>query len=56
MFSPASAINPEDLEDIQRQAKSATAENCVKMNVYQVDDTNPNRQGSRPPAAEPEAK
>jgi hypothetical protein len=55
MFSPASAINPEDLEDIQRQAKSATAENCVKMNVYQADDASPSRQVSRAPAPEPEA-
>jgi hypothetical protein len=55
MFSPASAINPDDVEDIQRHAKSTIAESCVKMNVYQVDDTNSNRQASRQAAPEPEA-
>ncbi len=58
MFSPAAAINPDDVENIQRQAKSAIAENCVKMNVYQADDANTSgRRGASKQQAmfEPEA-
>jgi hypothetical protein len=35
MFSPAGAVPEADLEAIARQAKSAAAENAVKLSVYQ---------------------
>lgn len=37
LFSPAGRVEDSDLEIIARQAKSAAAENAIKMNVYQSD-------------------
>lgn len=37
LFSPAGKVADEDLPIIAQQAKSAAAENAVKMNVYQTD-------------------
>lgn len=39
LFSPTAPIDAEDLEIIQRQRNSKAAENCVKMNVYQADES-----------------
>ena len=39
LFSPAAAINANDLEVLQRQSKSAAAEGAVKLTVYQTDST-----------------
>ena len=52
MFSPVAAVDPDDVAEIQRQAKSPATEACVKMNVFQADEA-----GTRTstPAAEPEA-
>lgn len=36
LFSPAAAIPPEDMEAVQRQAKSAIAEQLVKLTVHQA--------------------
>ncbi|MFN5117805.1 MAG: hypothetical protein ACK5JJ_06865 [Cyanobacteriota bacterium] len=53
MFSPVAAVDPDDVAEIQRQAKSPMAETCVKMNVYQADEAA--APASRAPVAEPEA-
>jgi hypothetical protein len=37
LFSPAAAVNSSDLEVLQRQGKSAAAEQAVKLTVYQSD-------------------
>lgn len=37
LFSPAGRVEDSDLAIIARQAKSAAAENAIKMNVYQSD-------------------
>ena len=39
LFSPAAAVNPDDIEVLQRQGKSAAAENAVKLTVFQTDST-----------------
>jgi hypothetical protein len=39
LFSPAAAVNADDLEVLQRQGKSAAAEQAVKLTVYQNDST-----------------
>lgn len=39
LFSPAGKVPDEDLQIIAQQAKSAVAENAIKMNVYQADNT-----------------
>jgi hypothetical protein len=39
LFSPAGKVADEDLPIIAQQAKSAAAENAVKMNVYQADSS-----------------
>jgi len=39
LFSPAGKVADDDLSTIARQAKSAAAENAIKMNVYQSDST-----------------
>jgi hypothetical protein len=39
LFSPAAAVNAGDLEVLQRQGKSAAAEQAVKLTVYQTDST-----------------
>jgi hypothetical protein len=39
LFSPAAAVNANDLEVLQRQSKSAAAESAVKLTVYQTDET-----------------
>jgi len=38
LFSPAAAVNANDLEVLQRQGKSAAAEQAVKLTVYQTDE------------------
>jgi len=38
LFSPAAAVNASDLEVLQRQSKSAAAEQAVKLTVYQTDE------------------
>jgi hypothetical protein len=38
LFNPAAAVNANDLEVLQRQGKSAAAENAVKLTVYQSDE------------------
>lgn len=53
IFSPAAAVSPDDIADIQRQAKSPQAENCVKMNVYQADEAGAPRKAAA--VEEPEA-
>jgi|TARA_R110000782_G_scaffold6579_1_gene22613 hypothetical protein len=35
-FSPAAAVNAKDVEILKKQAKSSTAEEAIKMNVYKV--------------------
>jgi hypothetical protein len=37
LFSPAAAVNQDDMAVIQRQGKSAAAEAAVKLTVYQTD-------------------
>jgi hypothetical protein len=37
LFSPVGRVPDEDLEAVARQAKSAAAENAIKMNVFQSD-------------------
>ena len=49
LFSPIGAVSDEDLEIIARQAKSPTAEQAIKLNVYQTDSA-----GEAPEVAEPE--
>ena len=39
LFSPAGKVADDDLHTIAQQAKSAAAENAIKMNVYQADST-----------------
>jgi hypothetical protein len=39
LFSPAAAVNSADIEVLQRQGKSAAAENAVKLTVFQTDST-----------------
>ena len=39
LFSPAAAVNANDLDVLQRQGKSAAAESAVKLTVYQTDET-----------------
>ncbi len=38
LFSPAGAVDQDDLEIIRRQGKSQAAENAVKLTVYQNDE------------------
>jgi hypothetical protein len=38
LFTPAAAVNANDLEVLQRQGKSAAAESAVKLTVYQNDE------------------
>jgi hypothetical protein len=49
LFSPIGAVSDEDLEIIARQAKSPTAEQAIKLNIYQTDSA-----GEAPEVAEPE--
>jgi hypothetical protein len=49
LFSPVGAVSDSDLEIIARQAKSPTAEQAIKLNVYQTDSA-----GEAPEVAEPE--
>lgn len=37
LFSPAAAVNAEDIEVLQKQAKSSAAEQAIKLTVYQTD-------------------
>ena len=37
LFSPAAAVNAEDIEVLQKQAKSSPAEQAIKLTVYQTD-------------------
>lgn len=37
LFSPVGAVSDDDLEVISRQAKSSSAENAIKLNVFQGD-------------------
>lgn len=37
LFSPIAAVNPDDVEALQKQGKSQAAESAVKMTVYQTD-------------------
>jgi len=39
LFSPIAAVNPDDVEGLQKQGKSQAAESAVKMTVYQTDST-----------------
>jgi len=39
LFSPIAAVNPDDVEALQKQGKSQAAESAVKMTVYQTDST-----------------
>lgn len=39
LFSPAGKVQDDDLHIIAQQAKSAAAENAIKMNVYQADNS-----------------
>ncbi len=38
LFSPAGAVDQEDLEIIRRQGKTQAAENAIKLTVYQSDE------------------
>ena len=40
LFSPAGRVDDADLQTIAQQAKSTAAENAVRMNVYQSDNSN----------------
>lgn len=40
LFSPAAAVNPEDMDTIARQAKSQAAEQAVKLTVFQAIEEN----------------
>lgn len=39
LFSPIAAVNPDDIEALQKQGKSQAAESAVKMTVYQTDSS-----------------
>lgn len=39
LFSPIAAVNPDDIEVLQKQGKSQAAESAVKMTVYQTDSS-----------------
>jgi hypothetical protein len=39
LFQPISAVDGDDVQTIIQQGKSAAAENAVRMNVFQSDDT-----------------
>ena len=45
LFSPVSAINPDDLETLTQQSKKPAAEAAIKLTVYQSDE------GTEAPAA-----
>jgi UDP-N-acetylmuramyl pentapeptide synthase len=39
LFSPLSGINPEDVDTLTSQSKSAAAESAIKLTVYQNDES-----------------
>jgi hypothetical protein len=51
LFSPASAVAPEDYEVIKSQGKSSSAENAVKLTVYKQDGGAPALEAPEVPAA-----
>jgi hypothetical protein len=56
LFSPVSAVPQEDLEVLQRQAKSAAAESAVKLTVYQVDSSGQEEDNTEFVSTETESK
>lgn len=59
MFSPISGVEPDDVETLTAQSKSAAAEAAIKLNVYQNDESEPAapavtaakvREAKKPPA------
>ena len=56
LFSPVSAVSPDDVEMLQRQGKAPDAEAAVKMTVYQTDSAKVPEQTSQVLKTEPEAK
>lgn len=46
LFSPVSAINPDDLDTLTQQSKKSAAEAAIKLTVYQTDEA-----GAEAPAA-----
>ena len=56
LFSPVSAVPQEDLEILQRQAKSAAAESAVKLTVYQVDSSGQEEDNTEFVSTETESK
>jgi hypothetical protein len=38
LFSPAGAVDQEQMEIVRRQGKSTAAENAIRLNVYQSDE------------------
>lgn len=53
LFSPVGAVPDADLEIIARQAKSKDAEQAIKLNVYQVDNSGDTEVAQPEEAAEP---
>jgi hypothetical protein len=51
LFSPAGAVDTDDMELIRRQGKSQAAENAIKLTVYQNDGAEEG-ESSQPEAAE----
>jgi hypothetical protein len=56
LFSPVSAVSPDDVEMLQRQGKAPDAEAAVKMTVYQTDSAKVPEQTSQVLKTEPVAK
>ena len=39
LFSPAGAVDQEQMESVRRQGKSTAAESAIRLNVYQSDES-----------------
>jgi hypothetical protein len=50
LFSPVGVLTPEQLADVEKQAKSQTADNYIKLTVYK-----PKEEGEAPVAPAPQA-
>lgn len=48
LFSPIAAVQPEDVELLQKQSKSPAAESAIKMTVYQSDTSNATQETTKP--------
>jgi hypothetical protein len=48
LFSPIAAVQPEDVELLQKQSKSPAAESAIKMTVYQSDTSSATQETTKP--------